>query len=57
MRFKIVDITELQIAEGNQDISGHAPACADWKSRRARLYFYKLKDQEFAGELSTVQFF
>jgi tetratricopeptide (TPR) repeat protein len=57
MRFKIVDIKELQVAEGNKDISDHAPACADWKGRRARLYFYKLKDQEFAGELSTVQFF
>ncbi len=57
MRFKIVDLTELQIAEGNKDISDHAPACADWKGRRARLYFYKLKDKEFAGELSTVQFF
>jgi tetratricopeptide (TPR) repeat protein len=57
MRFKIVDLTELQIAEGNKDISDYAPACADWKGRRARLYFYKLKDKEFAGELSTVQFF
>lgn len=57
MRFKIVDIEELQIAEGNKDVSDHAPACADWKGRRARLYFYKLKDKEFAGELSTVQFF
>jgi len=57
MRFKIADIQELQVAEGNQDISEHAPACADWKGRRARLYFYKLKDKEFAGELSTVQFF
>ena len=57
MRFKIVDIEELQIAEGNKDVSDHAPACADWKGRRARLYFYKLKDKEFTGELSTVQFF
>jgi uncharacterized membrane protein len=57
LRFKIVDIKQLQIAEGNKDISDHAPACADWQGRRARLYFYQLKDKEFAGELSTVQFF
>jgi tetratricopeptide (TPR) repeat protein len=57
LRFKIVDIKRLQIAEGNKDISEHAPACAEWKGRRARLYFYQLKDKEFAGELSTVQFF
>jgi tetratricopeptide (TPR) repeat protein len=57
LRFKIVDIKQLQIAEGNQNISDHAPACADWKGRRARLYFYQLNDKEFAGELSTVQFF
>ena len=57
LRFKIVDIKRLQIAEGNKDISDHAPACAEWKGRRARLYFYQLKDKEFAGELSTVQFF
>jgi len=56
LRFKIVDIKQLQIAEGNKDISDHAPACAAWTGRRARLYFYQLKDKEFAGELSTVQF-
>jgi tetratricopeptide (TPR) repeat protein len=57
LRFKIVDVKQLQIAEGNRNISDHAPACADWKGRRARLYFYQLNDKEFAGELSTVQFF
>jgi multidrug efflux pump subunit AcrA (membrane-fusion protein) len=57
LRFKIADIKQLQIAEGSKDISDHAPACVDWKGRRARLYFYQLKDKEFAGELSTVQFF
>ncbi len=57
LRFKIVDVKQLQIAEGNQNISDHAPACADWKGRRARLYFYQLNDKEFAGELGTVQFF
>ncbi len=57
MRFKIVNFEELQVAEANKDISDHAPVCADWKGRRARLYFYKLNDKKFAGELSTVQFF
>jgi tetratricopeptide (TPR) repeat protein len=57
LRFKIVDIKQLQVAEGNKDVSDHAPACVDWRGRRARLYFYPLKDKEFAGELSTVQFF
>jgi tetratricopeptide (TPR) repeat protein len=57
LRFKFQDIKQLQVAEGNKDISDHAPPCADWKGRRARLYFYQLKDKEFAGELSTVQFF
>jgi len=57
LRFKIVDIKQLQVAEGDKDVSDHAPACVDWSGRRARLYFYQLKDKEFAGELSTVQFF
>jgi pyruvate/2-oxoglutarate dehydrogenase complex dihydrolipoamide acyltransferase (E2) component len=57
LRFKIVKLSELQIAEGDKDVSDHPPACAEWKGRRARLYFYQLKEKEFAGELSTIQFF
>jgi hypothetical protein len=37
--------------------AGEPPACANWKGRRARLYFYKLKSKEYMGDLDTIQFF
>jgi tetratricopeptide (TPR) repeat protein len=45
------------LSTAKEDSGGQAPACSAWKSRRARLYFYKTKDRPYAGELDTVQFF
>jgi tetratricopeptide (TPR) repeat protein len=57
MAFRIVDFDDVQVLMRNQDVSSHPPACAAWKGRHARLFFYKLKEKGYAGELSTVQFF
>ncbi len=57
LSFTIPSIRELQVLLKNDDVSGHPPSCAEWKGRRARLFFYKVKDKRFYGELSTIQFF
>jgi tetratricopeptide (TPR) repeat protein len=57
MTFRILDFDDLQVLVKNDEVSSHPPACAEWKGRHARLFFYKLKEKEYAGELSTVQFF
>jgi Tfp pilus assembly protein PilF len=57
MIFLILDFDDQQILIKNDDVSSHPPACLEWKGRRAKLFFYKLKEKEYAGELSTVQFF
>ncbi len=57
MSFTIPDINDLQVLVRNDDVSSHAPKCAEWKGRRARLFFYKLKNRQIFGELSTLQLF
>ena len=57
MNFTIPNIRELQVLLKNDDVSSHPPSCADWTGQHARLFFYKLKDKTFFGELSTIQFF
>jgi len=57
LRFLYSSLTKLTVVDGLTEDSGNAPACADWKGRRARLFFYKSKDKPYAGELETVQFF
>jgi tetratricopeptide (TPR) repeat protein len=57
MAFRILEFDDLQVLIRDQDVSRHPPACAEWKGRHARLFFYKLKEKNYAGELSTVQFF
>jgi Tfp pilus assembly protein PilF len=57
MKFRFTDLSALQVVTTAKQDSEKAPACSDWKGRHVRLYFYKLKDKEFIGELDTVQFF
>jgi len=57
LRFLYSSLTKLTVVDGLTEDSGNAPACADWKGRRARLFFHKSKDKPYAGELETVQFF
>jgi tetratricopeptide (TPR) repeat protein len=57
LMFRISRLDDLQVLVKNEDVSEHPPACSEWRTRRARLFFYKWKDKEFYGELSTIQFF
>ncbi len=57
MNFRFPDFGALQLFTDAKKVSGGVPACADWKGRHVRLYFYKLKDKQFTGELDSVQFF
>ncbi len=57
MSFRIPSFDDLQVLVNNVDVSAHPPACSEWKGKHARLYFYKLKNKEYTGELSTIQFF
>jgi tetratricopeptide (TPR) repeat protein len=57
MRFVYSRLAKLTVVDGLTQDSGKAPACADWKGQRVRLYFYQTKDKPYAGELQTVQFF
>jgi tetratricopeptide (TPR) repeat protein len=57
MRFVYSSLAGLSLVEGLTEDTGHAPACANWKGRRARLFFFQTKDKPYAGELQTIQFF
>ena len=57
MKFRFADAATLQVVTTAKQDSAEPPACSNWKGRRVRLYFYKLKDKEFLGELDTIQFF
>jgi tetratricopeptide (TPR) repeat protein len=57
LNFRYQDLSEVQVASAAKQDSGQAPACSNWKGRRARIYFFKVKDKMFAGDLSTIQFF
>jgi tetratricopeptide (TPR) repeat protein len=51
------DVSSLYVLSTAKEDSGVTPACGAWKGRRARLYFYKTKEQFYAGELDTIQFY
>ncbi len=57
LNFVIPEVSELQVLQKTVDVSGHPPPCGEWKGRHAVLFFYKLKNKQFYGELSTLQFF
>ena len=57
MKFSFADFAALQVVTTAKRDADQPPACSNWKGRRVRLYFYKLKDKQFTGELDTIQFF
>jgi tetratricopeptide (TPR) repeat protein len=57
MKFRFSDFASLQVVASTKQKSDEPPACGTWKGQRVRLYFYKLKDKEYMGELDTIQFF
>jgi tetratricopeptide (TPR) repeat protein len=57
MNFRVADFKTLELVSTTKQDAGKVPACANWRGRRVRLYFYKVKDKQFAGDLNTIQFF
>lgn len=57
MKFRFSDFAALQVVASTKQNSDEPPACATWKGQRVRLYFYKVKDKEYMGELDAIQFF
>jgi tetratricopeptide (TPR) repeat protein len=57
IKFIYSSLAKLTVVEGLKEDSGNAPACPDWKGRRAKFFFYQVKDKPYAGELQTIQFF
>jgi Tfp pilus assembly protein PilF len=57
MSFRFADFARLETVTTAKQDSDKVPACSDWKGRHVRLYFYKVKDKQFAGDLNTIQFF
>jgi len=57
MKFIYSSLAKLTVVEGLTEDSGKAPACTEWKGKRARLFFYPTEDKPYAGDLRTVQFF
>ena len=55
MKFLYSSLKSLQVVKG-ADGSGVPPACAEWKGKKVRLYFYQVKDKPYAGELAAVMF-
>jgi Tfp pilus assembly protein PilF len=56
MSFRFTDFAAVQLVSTAKQDSGNAPACTNWKGRRVRVYFYKVKDKQVTGEVDTIQF-
>jgi tetratricopeptide (TPR) repeat protein len=58
MYFRFPSFDAIDVVSMAKEDSGKAPTCGNWKGRRVRLYFFKVKnkDKEFIGEVSTLQF-
>ena len=54
MHFRFADLATLQLVSTAKLNAGETSTCANWKGRRGRLYFYKLKGKEYMGELDTI---
>lgn len=57
LRFFYERLSILYVLSTAKKDSGSPPVCAEWKGRRARLYFFETKQKPFSGELDTIQFF
>jgi len=56
MRFRFGSFAGLQVLSTAKQDSGNAPGCANWKGRRVRVYFYRVKEAGWMGDLNTIQF-
>ena len=56
MSFRFPSLDAIDLVSTAKEDSGKAPACGNWKGRHVRLYFFKVKDKGFTGEVSTLQF-
>lgn len=56
MSFRFPSLDEIDVVSTAKEDSGKAPACGHWNGRHVRLYFFKLKDKQVMGEVSTLQF-
>jgi hypothetical protein len=56
MSFRFLSLDAIEVVSTAKEDSGKAPACGSWKGRHVRLYFFKVKDKECMGEVSTLQF-
>jgi len=57
MNFRYQNLSAVQVVSTAKQDSGQPPACANWKGRRARIYFFQRHDKHFAGDVSAIQFF
>jgi tetratricopeptide (TPR) repeat protein len=57
MKFTYSSLKDVYVVSDAPQDAKAAPACAAWKDRRVRLYFYKSKNKPYAGEIDTLQFF
>lgn len=57
LSFRFQNRAGMEVVTTAKQDSGNAPACDAWKGRRVRIYFYKTKDKQVAGDLDTIQFF
>ena len=57
MRFVYPELKAVRLTDRLKDITDSAPACSTWLGKHVRVYFYKLKNKSYAGELDTIQFF
>jgi predicted Zn-dependent protease len=55
MKFIYSGLNALQVV-GVPKGSQETPACADWKNKKVRLYFYATKNKPYVGELEAVLF-
>ena len=55
LSFRVREFASLDVATTAKQDKNAPPLCANWKSRRVRVYFYKLKSKDFTGELSTLK--
>src|SRR3974390_1377562 len=51
MKFIYSSLAKLTVVEGLTEDSGKAPACTEWKGKRARLFFFPTEGNPHAGHL------
>lgn len=57
LSFRFLNLAAVRIVTSAKQDNDGPPTCANWKGRRVRLYFYKVKEKGIIGEVDVVQFF